>query len=141
MDSLLLNGKSISYSNIKNGVNLGETSFEQATLSFCRQWLNDKGLFSLKTSGSTGEPKEIRVSRDQMKLSAQQTIEFFNLSPADTVLVCLNTAYIAGIMMLVRAFESDAQIIVIEPNSNPLENINSQIDFIAVVPLQLTEML
>ena len=141
MDSLLLNGKSISYANIKDGVDLGETPFEQATLSFCRQWLNGEGLFSLKTSGSTGEPKKISVSRDQMRLSAQQTIIFFNLSPVDTVLVCLNTAYIAGIMMLVRAFESGAQIIIVEPNSNPIQSISSQVDFIAVVPLQLSDML
>ena len=141
MDSLLLNGKSISYATIKDGVDRGETPFEQSTLSFCRQWINGKGLFSLKTSGSTGEPKEMSVSRDQMRLSAQQTIKFFNLSPEDTVLVCLNTAYIAGIMMLVRAFESGAKIIAIEPNSSPLENISYQVDFIAVVPLQLSDML
>jgi O-succinylbenzoic acid--CoA ligase len=76
-----------------------------------------------------------------MCLSAKQTIDFFKLSPVDTVLVCLNTAYIAGIMMLVRALESEANIIVIEPTGNPLLNITHQIDFIAVVPLQLQQIL
>jgi O-succinylbenzoic acid--CoA ligase len=141
MDSLVLNGNNISYVDIKDGNILGETPFEKSTLSFCRQWLNGKGLFSLKTSGSTGAPKVINVSRYQMKLSARQTIRFFNLSTVDTVLVCLNTAYIAGIMMLVRAFESGAKIIAKEPQSNPLENINEQTDFLAVVPLQLSDIL
>lgn len=141
MDSLLLNGKAVSYSAIKAGSYYGETDFEKTTLSFCRQWLNGKGLFSLKTSGSTGEPKVINVSRYQMKLSAKQTIKYFNLSPEDTVLVCLNTAYIAGIMMLVRGLESGAKIIATEPRSNPFEKINTPIDFLAVVPLQLSDLL
>jgi len=138
---LYLNNKKVLFNEIKEGIVLGETPFEKSTLSFCRQWLNGKGLFSLKTSGSTGEPKDINISRHQMKLSAHQTINFFNLSPADTVLVCLNTAYIAGIMMLVRAFESGANIIASEPESNPLDNVSEQIDFLAVVPLQLSDIL
>ena len=139
--SLILNNRKISYEEIKTGAIKGDSSFEQSTLTFCRQWLNGLGLFSLKTSGSTGEPKPIRISRYQMRLSAQQTIAFFNLKPADTVLVCLNTAYIAGIMMLVRAFEAGAHIIAVEPTGNPLQGIKQQIDFIAVVPLQLQQIL
>ncbi|RLD19195.1 MAG: acyl-CoA synthetase, partial [Bacteroidetes bacterium] len=71
----------------------------------------------------------------------QQTIDFFNLQPEDTVLVCLNTAYIAGIMMLVRALICKAKIIAVEPTGNPLLNTNQQIDFLAVVPLQLQQIL
>jgi O-succinylbenzoic acid--CoA ligase len=141
VDFLQLNNKKISYVEIKDGVVKGDSSFEQSTLGFMRQWLNGQGLFSLKTSGSTGEPKPIRISRYQMRLSAQQTIDFFELKPEDTVLVCLNTAYIAGIMMLVRALISKAKIIAVEPSGNPLKDIKSQVDFIAVVPLQLQQIL
>jgi len=140
-NSISLNNKIISFEEIKAGVVVGETPFEQSTLTFCRQWLNGQATFSLKTSGSTGKPKTIEISREQMLLSARQTINFFNLKPADTVLVCLNTAYIAGIMMLVRAFESGAKIIVVEPSSNPLINISTKIDFLAIVPLQLQQIL
>lgn len=139
--SLILNDKKISFKEIKEGLVLGNTAFEQSTLEFCRQWLNGQAAFSLKTSGSTGEPKAIVVSREQMVLSARQTIEYFKLSPADTVLVCLNTAYIAGIMMLARALESEANIIAVEPTGKPLQDITQQIDFIAVVPLQLQQIL
>jgi o-succinylbenzoate---CoA ligase len=141
VDSIYLNNKKISFAEIKNGSITGVTEFEQSTLGFCRQWLNGQGLFSLKTSGSTGAPKSIVISRYQMQLSAQQTIAFFDLKSADTVLVCLNTAYIAGIMMLVRAFESKAQIIAVEPSGNPLQTTKETIDFIAVVPLQLQQIL
>ena len=139
--SLILNNKKISYEEIGKGIVVGNTAFEQSTLAFCRQWLNAQTAFSLKTSGSTGEPKEIVLSRAQMILSARQTIEYFNLSPVDTVLVCLNTAYIAGIMMLVRALEAEANIIAVEPTGNPIQYINQHIDFIAVVPLQLQQIL
>jgi len=139
--SLILNDKIISYEEIKEGIALGKTDFEQSTLTICRQWLNGQATFSLKTSGSTGSPKEINVSREQMKLSAAQTIDYFNLSSAHTVLVCLNTASIAGIMMVVRALESGAKIIAVEPSGNPLQDINQQIDFVAVVPLQIQQIL
>jgi O-succinylbenzoic acid--CoA ligase len=139
--SLILNDKKISFKEIKECLVVGNTAFEKSTLAFCRQWLNGQASFSLKTSGSTGEPKLIRMSRYQMCLSAKQTIDFFNLSPVDRVLVCLNTAYIAGIMMLVRAMESEANIIAIEPTGNPLQDIDQQIDFVAVVPLQLQQIL
>jgi o-succinylbenzoate---CoA ligase len=138
---LYLNNKKISYEEIKAGSVAGKTPFEKSTLAFCRQWLNEQGSFNLKTSGSTGEPKSIEVSRQQVQLSARQTITYFGLSPVDTVLVCLNTAYIAGIMMLARAMASGANIIAIEPAGNPLQNINQQIDFMAVVPLQLQHIL
>ena len=138
---LVLNNTKISFQDIKSGAVKGQSPFAQATLAFCRQWLNGQATFSLKTSGSTGEPKQITVSREQMQLSARQTIRYFNLSPADTVLVCLNTAYIAGLMMLVRAFASGAAIIAVEPDSNPLLKVAQNIDFMAVVPLQLAHIL
>jgi o-succinylbenzoate---CoA ligase len=138
---LYLNNKKISYEEIKAGTFVGNTPFEQVSLSFCRQWLNEQASFNLKTSGSTGEPKSIEVSRQQITLSARQTITYFSISPVDTVLVCLNTAYIAGIMMLARAMESGANIIAIEPTGNPLQDIDQQIEFMAVVPLQLQQIL
>ncbi|MEN8249473.1 MAG: AMP-binding protein [Bacteroidota bacterium] len=138
---LHLNEKKQSFEDIKAGDFVAKTPFEQSTLTFCRQWLNGQATFSLKTSGSTGEPKTIEVTRKQMQLSARQTVSYFNLTPEDTVLVCLNTAYIAGIMMLVRGFESGAKIIAVEPEGNPLNQIDNQVDFLAVVPLQLNKIL
>ena len=140
-DILILNGQEIAYEDIKAGKVSGNSDFEAATLQFCRQWLNGQATFSLKTSGSTGTPKEIKFSREQMLASAQQTIRFFKLVPEDTVLVCLNTAYIAGIMMLVRGFVAGSKIIAVEPVANPLLYVEQPVDFLAVVPLQLEAIL
>ena len=138
---MILNGREIGYKDIRDGNIDANTEFEETTLSFCRQWLNEETSFSLNTSGSSGAPKTIEISRQQMLASARQTINFFNLAPKDTVLVCLNTAYIAGIMMLVRGLESGAKIITIEPEGNPLVEIDDTIDFLAIVPLQLNNIL
>ena len=138
---LILNGRNISFREIRESTPEVNSEFEESTISFCRQWLNGQATFSLKTSGSTGVPKTISVTREQMLASANQTIDFFNLSPDDTVLVCLNTAYIAGIMMLVRGMQSGARIIAVDPIGNPLASMEEPVEFLAVVPLQLNNIL
>ncbi len=139
--SLLLNNKSFSYEQIRNGKYKTSTLFEECTLLFCHQWLNGQEVFEQKTSGSTGKPKLIKISRPQMKLSAQLTIGALGLQANDTALVCIDTAYIGGKMMLVRAFEHNLNLIINEPLSNPLENITVPIDFIAMVPMQFENSL
>ena len=139
--SLLLNNQPFSLSELKKGEIVGATEFEQSTLDFCRQWLNDAKTFSLQTSGSTGEPKTIEVKRKQMEASANATLQFFNLKPGDTAMVCLSTTYIAGKMMLARGLEGRLKLICNEPTSHPLEQVDKPIDFLAVVPLQLENIL
>ncbi len=140
-NSIWLNGRQISFADIRSGLVNGDTPFEKATLTFCRQWLNGQEIFTIKTSGSTGKPKSISVSRNQMQASARQTIRFFNITQQDTLLVCLPTAYIAGMMMLVRAFEAAARIVAVEPAGNPLAACQQKVDFVALVPLQLQQVL
>src|SRR6185369_1961682 len=80
--------------------------------------------------------------RNQMEASARQTIESLKLKAAETALVCLDTKYIAGQMMLVRSLITGMNIIAIEPSSNPFEKMeNDHIDFVALVPYQLENIL
>lgn len=118
------------------------TPFEIETISFIKDWLTGKKKFILKTSGSTGTPKEITVTREQLKASAHRTITKLNLSDKQTAFVCLDTKYIAGKMMLVRALEANMAIVAVEPVSDPLKNLPEtlQPDFAAFVPLQLDEI-
>lgn len=134
--NLLLNNKAYSYKQIKNGKYSFSSSFEERTLLFFQQWLNGQQEFEQKTSGSTGEPKLIKITRAQMLISAKQTVEILKLKPSDVALVCIDTAFIGGKMMLVRAFEYQMKIIIIEPSSNPLEKIDTPFHFAAMVPLQ-----
>ncbi len=121
---------------------LPNSEYEQKVFDFCEKWLTGQQEFILKTSGSTGEPKPIILTRFQMEASARLTGKIFNLLPNDRALVCLNVEYIAGIMMLVRGMVLGLELTIIQPNSNPLENLENQgFDFAAFVPLQLQKIL
>ena len=121
---------------------LPNSEYDQKVFDFCEYWLAGQQEFILKTSGSTGEPKPIILTRFQMEASARLTGKIFQLKPYDKALVCLNVNYIAGIMMLVRGMVLGLELTIIEPNSNPLENLaNQDFDFAAFVPLQLQKML
>lgn len=111
--------------------------FAKAAFAFCKAWLAGEQTFSQATSGSTGTPKQITVSRQQMEASAKATGAFFKTDSRSKLLCCLNPAYIAGKMMLVRAMVWDCEVILTEPSANPLQQIDLEIDFIAMVPLQV----
>jgi len=113
------------------------------TLKFIKQWLSGQERFVLQTSGSTGVPKDIEVSRTQMQASAQMTIQFLGLKESDRALICLNTAFIAGKMMIVRSLEHGLKMTIISPSSNPFEGLNTEtkFDFVALVPTQVSNIL
>ncbi len=139
---LNLNGKIFSLSelaevNPENGV----TAFEKSTLAFCREWLGGEHEFSLYTSGSTGTPKKIILNRSQMEASARLTIDALHLKSETNSLVCLDTQYIAGKMMLVRSLINSMNIIAVEPEANPLSKLKNRIDFAAFVPYQVEKIL
>lgn len=140
-NTLLLNGKEFSYDQIKKGDFKASSPFEERTLQFCKDWLNGKEEFDQKTSGSTGAPKNIKIYRKQMEISARQTVKALNLKNNDVALVCVDSSYIAGKMMLVRAFEHKLKIVIEEPRSNPLEQVEQPFHFVAMVPLQLQNTL
>ena len=59
-----------------------------------RSFLTDyeKGLntFIFQTSGSTGPPKHLSFSKNQLIVSAKNTIKFFKLHERNTFYLCLN---------------------------------------------------
>lgn len=111
----------------------------QAALLFCQSWLSGEETFKQGTSGSTGAPKKIKISRSQLLASAKATGGFFKIQPTSKLLCCLNPNYIAGKMMLVRALVWDCPIWLVEPKSNPFSDLSDEIspDFVAMVPLQV----
>jgi len=112
-----------------------EISVEVA--DFLTDWFDASSFVEVKTSGSTGNPKIIRLQKKQMISSAKATGDFFNLHENTTALLCMSPNYIAGKMMLVRALTLGWHLDVAEPTSNPLKNSGKNYDFSAMVPLQL----
>ncbi len=105
--------------------------------SFLETWFDAKDFISVLTSGSTGKPKSIKLKKEFMRNSALATGKYFDLPEKTTALLCLSPNYIAGKMMLVRALVLGWNLDVVEPNSKPLENIQKEYDFSAMVPMQL----
>lgn len=140
LQTFILNEKSFFYRDVLEGnIDLEDASaFEIETLTFIKNWLSGQTNFQLKTSGSTGKPKIVNVTKDQMQKSAIRTITEFDLRPEQIILACLNTAFVAGMMMLVRAIEGKFRLIIVSPTANPLAHIDhgKTIHFCALTPYQ-----
>jgi o-succinylbenzoate---CoA ligase len=116
-----------------------QSAFETATINFIEAWWQGQATFTLQTSGSTGVPKQILVTREQLEASARGTLSALYLRENDTALICVNTHYIAGIMMLVRCLIGNLKMEIIEPSADPFEKLSlkSTFDFCALVPYQV----
>jgi O-succinylbenzoic acid--CoA ligase len=137
--SLTLNGQSIPFSRIKQTDPLDYDPHDRGIVSFLRQWLEGRSSFDAHTSGSTGEPKKILLSREQMSASATLTAQALQLKKGMTALLCLDPELIAGKMMMVRSLITGMNLIVTRPVANPLDHLpaGTAIDFAAMVPLQV----
>ena len=109
--------------------------------SFIAKWMDSSPEISLQTSGSTGSPKTVLMSKQAMVNSAIATGDYFKLKPGDSALSCLPFEYIAAKMMFVRAYVLGLELDCIKPSSNPLETLSRNYDFCAMVPLQLENSL
>lgn len=125
------------------------SAWEKELYEFVNRWVDDSAEIEVRTSGSTGLPKLIRHRKEAMRESARMTCDFLGLQPGMKALLCLSTRNIAGMMMVVRAFERDLEILAVNPGSHPLKEMHSAgsiksktskpeiIDFCAMVPAQL----
>ncbi len=143
IQTITLNGTIYSRKNMDKLIfpNEPNDSWRNLIYSFLQNWFDDSEFILAQTSGSTGEPKNIHLSKQSMINSARMTNEFFGLNSSKTALLCLPASYIAGKMMLVRALVGGFNLITVEPKSNPFENLEIVIDFAAVTPFQLQHSL
>lgn len=122
----------VAYNYVKDG-----TSSERSLGLFLLDWFDESPDISLQTSGTTGKPKSIVVAKQAMVNSALATGNFFDLQPKDKALCCLPVNFIAGKMMLVRAFVLGLDMDFEEPTAHPLKNLRTEYDFVAMTPMQV----
>lgn len=144
-----LNGKNL---RIPEDLHLVE---ELELRNFLYEWSDGHAYVIGHTSGSTGVPKEIRLSKEDMRASARITNAFFGIDKESLLLLCLSVSYIAGKMMVIRALESGAELWSIKVSSHPfkelidtqgmdwneIKNAKRRVDLAAMVPLQVEETL
>lgn len=117
----------------------GEVNDELFT--FLLSWFDGTPYVTGHTSGSTGAPKEILLDKEDMRASARLTNRFFGINSDSVLFLCLSVAYIAGKMMVVRALEAGAELIVVPPSSAPAGHLDRKVDLAALVPLQVEAIL
>lgn len=119
-------------------------------IAIYEKWRIGDSTFKIKTSGSTGTPKIINLDRKLIEASIELTKNKFNLNEGDLFFCCLNIENIAGLMMMLRAFYLNAEVLIVEPSSHPFEKLknltylltnNRGRNFFAFVPLQLQNLL
>ncbi len=108
---------------------------------FLNEWHNEKKYIIAKTSGSTGEPKEITLKKSSMVLSARRTLNHFNCTPGSNALLCLSPETIAGKMMIVRSIVGKLNLFVGDSSAKLNIPSNVTIDLCAMVPMQLMYIL
>ncbi len=141
--SVWINGRLAVLDKIVEGTEAARSSFEEETFRFIRAWLSGDQSFDMTTSGSTGPPKSIRLSRSQMLQSALLTAHQIKLQKSTTALLCIDPRYIGGRMMIVRSLVLGLRLLAVEPTANPL--IRIPVDrcpqLTALVPYQVQSIL
>lgn len=107
---------------------------------FFTEWENGKDTFTIKTSGSTGEPKSIELKRDWLVWSAINTKKAIKCSNNDSLFCCIPVHKIGGLMMLVRSVVWNIPIEIIEPNANPLLN-STKASIVSFTPFQCSNII
>lgn len=106
-----------------------------------QSWQEKKSNFEVSTSGSTGSPKKIQLTRNQIEASAKRTNAFFDLKEKSFVLCCISPKFIGGKMVILRALIGDYAVDFCEPNKLDLFETQQQYDLASFVPLQLNKLL
>lgn len=113
----------------------------QEVKSFIDEWNNSQSYLEVKTSGSTGDPKIHRLTKVFLKNSAERTLSYFNLTSGMKAGLCLSLSTIAGKMMVVRSILAEMELHVLPVNHNPLKSLTIELDFNAMVPVQVLNYL
>jgi o-succinylbenzoate---CoA ligase len=117
---------------------------------FIKLWESGIESIEVQTSGSTGVPKKIHLSRNQILASVKQTKETFQIDERSLFICNLSIDFIAGKMMIIRALELSSELVVIPPDGDFVENLgnhkytiqqNSGHNILSFVPLQIEKLL
>ena len=143
-DTVCINGRSHEVKALLQTRPAVPPGIEADTLDFLAQWYDGEDHITVHTSGSTGPPKAILLSKRFVARSALRTLTFFQLTPGRRILLCLPLRYIAGKLMVVRALLGQLDLCTAEPDDDFLFLASCRdypLGFAAMVPNQVTKLL
>ena len=110
---------------------------------FLKEWRDGRDAITAHTSGSTGEAKEISLSKEFMKRSARRTNSFFSIDGHSRLHSCVGADFIGGKMMAVRSEIAGCEFTWETPTNRPLADLgrNEEITLLSVVPSQMLHIL
>ena len=138
--SIVVNGQEFSLEDFLTGS--FEASYILRAQVFLRNWKYNEN-FCFSSSGTTGLPKQIYFTKQQLIKSAQSTIDALQLNPQNEhILACLDVKFVGGAMMLARALVLECKISLFEPSSEILSFLpeNHGYTFASFVPIQLQNL-
>jgi len=96
-------------------------------------------FLSIHTSGSTGAPKEVQFTIEELVASADLSIKALGLIADSNLLLCLPVSGVGGLMMLVRAMRAGAKLITVTPSSVIQSSMfhHQKINWASMTPHQL----
>lgn len=107
-----------------------------------REWIQGRDTFIFQSSGSSGVPGSVELSRALIEWSAANTSKALGTT-SEKALLCLPASRIGGAMLVFRSLMLDWQLVVMEPSMNPMSNVPVQHDYtlVSLVPSQLYSIL
>lgn len=96
----------------------------------------------IRTSGTTGQPKNAMIGERQHWASAKSVSDYFALTDKDCLALSLPLYHVSGLAILFRALQSKARVFVAESQKDLLWGLSlKQITHISLVPAQLKRLL
>ena len=122
-----------------SGLETSLTSEELWILQMASKLQDGVSNFTFQTSGSTGMPKKITLSKEQLIQSAKTTLSYFSIKSDARFLLCIHPQFIGGAMQIVRAFVNQGRLDILAPEKI-LDLDHTQYDLVSMVPLQLNKL-
>jgi o-succinylbenzoate---CoA ligase len=116
------------------------SDLEKKAIGIVRNWTNNEPYYYLTTSGSTGQPKAITLSRELLIWSAKNTCDYLELKD-EKIGCCLPLNKAGGFMMLIRSLIYQCDIHIVAPTANPILFLDKDCTFVSLVPYQMIEIL
>ena len=142
IEGLHLNGHFIPKSDFEKAAAESGDDFAREILQFAAEFTNGDATVAVQTSGSTGSPKTLWFQKEYLLNSAGSTINYFQLRPDDSALLCLPVRYIAGKLMVIRALAGKLQLHSSKPTSDVSTALKTgKFKFAPFTPMQISKLM